>query len=63
MQAAVNHANRFNRLGGQEGRTLGLGADGEVLGPQDLAQLQVTDFEMIEAGTRLPAGYDCFRTP
>lgn len=34
-----------------------------VLGPQDLAQLEVTDFEMIEAGTRLPAGYDCFRNP
>lgn len=34
-----------------------------VLDTYDLAQLEVIDFEMIDAGTRLPAGYDCFRNP
>ncbi len=32
-------------------------------GPRDLDTLQVTDFEMIEAGPRIPLTYDCVRNP
>lgn len=34
-----------------------------LLGPHDLRPLKVTDFEMIEAGTRYPLTYDCEREP
>ncbi len=33
------------------------------LGPHDLRQLQVRDFEMLSAGTRYPLTYDCIREP
>lgn len=32
-------------------------------GSRDLATLQVTDFDMIEAGPRIPLTYDCVRNP
>ena len=32
-------------------------------GARDLATLQVSDFEMIEAGPRIPLTYDCVRNP
>lgn len=32
-----------------------------LLGPSDLAQLQVGDFEMIDAGERIPLTFDCAR--
>lgn len=32
-------------------------------GPRDLATLRVSDFEMIEAGARIPLTYDCVRNP
>ncbi|HEX2572786.1 MAG TPA: kelch repeat-containing protein [Polyangia bacterium] len=32
-----------------------------LLAPRDLAQLQVTDFEMLDAGDRFTAGYNCRR--
>lgn len=34
-----------------------------LLGPHDLRRLQVSDFEMLEAGTRYVATYDCQREP
>ena len=35
----------------------------EGLGPHELRQLQVRDFEMLSAGTRYPLTYDCIREP
>lgn len=32
-------------------------------GPRDLASLKVTDFEMVEAGSRIPLTYNCVRNP
>ena len=55
-----------------DGGTIALTAQGDrftthkwagVLGTYDLKQLQVTDFEMIEAGDRIPITYNCFRNP
>jgi serine/threonine-protein kinase len=34
-----------------------------LLGPRDLDTLQVSDFEMLEAGERIPYTGDCVRTP
>jgi hypothetical protein len=34
-----------------------------LLGPSDLVQLQVGDFEMVDAGERIPLTFDCVRTP
>jgi serine/threonine-protein kinase len=34
-----------------------------LLGPHDLSDLQVTDFEMIEGGTRIAYTGDCVREP
>ena len=34
-----------------------------LLGPRDLAQLEVSDFEMVDAGERIPLTFDCERTP
>lgn len=34
-----------------------------LLGPHDLRALQITDFQMIDAGTRYPLTYDCVREP
>lgn len=33
-----------------------------LLGPRDLDTLRVTDFEMVEAGERIPLTYDCVRS-
>ena len=35
----------------------------DLLGPHDLNAIQVTDFEMIEGGTRIPYTGNCQRTP
>src|SRR6185369_17126677 len=34
-----------------------------LLGPRDLAALKVTDFEMVDGGSRIPLTLDCVRTP
>jgi hypothetical protein len=34
-----------------------------LLGHSDLVQLQVRDFEMVDAGERIPLTFDCVRTP
>jgi serine/threonine-protein kinase len=34
-----------------------------LLGPRDLAAIRVTDFEMVEAGPRIPLTLDCVRSP
>jgi serine/threonine-protein kinase len=34
-----------------------------LLAPRDLSAIKVTDFDMIEAGPRVPLTYDCKRTP
>ncbi len=34
-----------------------------LLGSRDLSSIQVTDFEMIDGGTRIPLTLDCVRTP
>jgi hypothetical protein len=34
-----------------------------LLAPRDLDTLQVSDFEMLEAGERIPYTGDCVRTP
>jgi serine/threonine-protein kinase len=34
-----------------------------LLGARDLATIQVTDFEMVDGGTRIPLTLDCVRTP
>jgi hypothetical protein len=34
-----------------------------LLGSRDLSSIQVTDFEMIDGGTRVPLTLDCVRTP
>ncbi|HEX2569156.1 MAG TPA: kelch repeat-containing protein [Polyangia bacterium] len=55
-----------------DGGTIAITAQGDrftahkwagVLGTHDLEQLKVTDFEMIDAGARLPIDYNCFRNP
>jgi hypothetical protein len=33
------------------------------LEPRDLASLQVSDFEMVDGGERIPLTLDCMRTP
>lgn len=34
-----------------------------LLGARDLAAIQVTDFEMVDGGARIPLTLDCVRTP
>jgi serine/threonine-protein kinase len=34
-----------------------------LLAPQDLSSLQVSDFEMVDGGARIPLTQDCMRTP
>jgi hypothetical protein len=37
--------------------------DDNLLGTRDLSSIQVTDFEMIDGGARIPLTWDCVRTP
>jgi hypothetical protein len=34
-----------------------------LLGDRDLGAIQVSDFEMIDGGQRIPLTLDCVRTP
>jgi hypothetical protein len=34
-----------------------------LLGTRDLAALRPSDFEMVDAGVRIPLTYDCVRNP